>query len=113
MSDRDEEIQKRQAAALSAIKAAFGTEDDEEGGTLFVFLHLEELDGGYWERHLDDPSPDPIRVLDLLVLRRHWGYVEDDGIDIFDFTLPDDITDYVISVAFDDDGEVDSILMES
>jgi len=114
MPAENDEIQRRQAAALSAIKAAYGTEDDEEDATLFVSHHLEELDASYWEKHLGEASPEPVRVLDLLVLRSHWGYDgdDDDGIDIFDFTLPDGVTDYVISVAFDEDGEVESVLME-
>ncbi|MUI16138.1 DUF2004 domain-containing protein [Massilia dura] len=33
--------------------------------------------------------------------------------DVFDFSLPDDVTDYVISVRFDDSGEVENISMES
>jgi hypothetical protein len=50
------------------------------------------------------------------VLRSHWGDDDDgdeEGIDTFDFTLPDEVTDYVISVRFDEDGEVESVSMES
>ena len=31
----------------------------------------------------------------------------------FDFTLPDDVTNYVVSVHFDETGEIDDIDMES
>jgi hypothetical protein len=31
----------------------------------------------------------------------------------FDFTLPGDVTDYVVSVRFDEKGEIDSLCMES
>lgn len=47
------------------------------------------------------------------MLRSHWGDEDDDGIDTFDFTLPEDITDYVISVRFDEEGQVEEITMES
>jgi len=47
------------------------------------------------------------------VLRSHWGDDDDNGLEVFDFTLPDDVTDYVISVRFDANGEVEEISMES
>jgi len=114
MSANTKEIEKRIEVALSAIKAAYGTSDDEFGATLFVSHHLEELDASYWEKHLETASPDPIRVLEMLTLSSHWGDEDDDdGIDIFDFTLPGEVTDYVISVSFDDNGNVENITMES
>jgi hypothetical protein len=105
------EIKKREATARAAIKTAFGTADDEFGATLFVSHHLEELDSSYWKKHLSTQTPDPHRVLELLELRSHWG--GQDEINTFDFTLPEDATNYVISVAFDEDGEVSGITMES
>jgi hypothetical protein len=108
------EIQRREKAALAAIKKAFGTEEDEFGATLFVSHHLDEIDGIYWQKHLGTAQPDPSRVLDLLELRSHWGEEDDDeGIGTFDFTLPAGITNYVISVRFDGDGQVEEISMES
>ena len=104
------EIKRREAAALAAIKSAFGT-DDEYGATLFVSHHLEELDPGYWKKHLSTETPEPHLILNLLVLRSHWG--GNDEIETFDFTLPDQVTDYVISVRFDDSGDVSEIAMES
>ena len=111
MLTNPDEIKKREAAAQAAIKKAFGTADDEFGATLFVSHHLEELDSSYWKKHLSTETPEPRRVLELLELRSHWG--GDDEIDTFDFTLPADATNYVISVAFDEDGDVSGITMES
>ncbi|HRY49500.1 MAG TPA: DUF2004 domain-containing protein [Candidatus Paceibacterota bacterium] len=105
------EIKKREAAARAAIKKAYGTADGEDGPTLFVSHHLEELDAAFWKQHFSTERPDPQRILDGLVLRSHWG--GDDEIDTFDFTLPDEATQYVISVAFDEDGVVAGIAMES
>jgi Protein of unknown function (DUF2004) len=105
------EIRKREAAARAAIKRVFGTSDDEYGATLFVSRHLEELDSAYWKKHLSAESPNPHLVLSLLELRSHRG--GDDGTGTFDFTLPEQVTNYVISVRFNDDGDVSEITMES
>jgi hypothetical protein len=106
-----EEIKRREAAARAAIKKAFGTADDEFGATMFVSHHLEELDSVYWKKHFSTERPDVHRILESLVLRAHWG--GDDELDTFDFTLPEEVTQYVISVAFDESGEVSGITMES
>ena len=106
-----DEIEKREKAAIAAIRSAFGTEDDESGATLFVEHHLEEIGSEYWQKHFGIPKPEPIKVLGILVLRSHWG--GDDDIETFDFTLPENVTDYVISVRFDESGQVEDISMES
>ena len=105
------EIKRREAAARAAIKSAFGTSDDEHGATLFVSHHLEELDSSYWRKHLSTETPEPRLVLDLLELRSHWG--GDDEMENFDFTLPEDVSNYVITARFDDAGDVCEITMES
>ena len=105
------EIDKREKTAIAAIRNAFGTNEDESGATLFVEHHLEEIEGEYWQKHLGSTNPEPISVLDILVLRSHWG--GDDEIETFDFTLPEDVTDYVISVRFDESGKVEDVSMES
>ena len=107
------EVDKRKELALKAIKESYGTEEGEYGATLFVSHHLEELNADFWEKHCGDASPDPVKVLDLLVFDTHWGDDEDDGLEHFDFTLPDEVTNYVLSVCFDESGNVDEISMES
>jgi hypothetical protein len=107
----DSELARREAAARQAIKTGFDMEDEESGVAMFVAFHLEELEPGYWEPHTGTQRPDPSAVLDILVLREHWG--EKDDLEIFDFTLPGDVTNYVISVRFDAKGKVDEISMES
>ncbi|OEZ62933.1 DUF2004 domain-containing protein [Duganella sp. HH105] len=106
-----DEVVRREKLAIAAIKRAMGTEDGDVN--LFVSHHLDELDGEYWLKHLGTESPDATQILDIIRLRSHWGGDEIDGIKNFDFTLPDDVTDYVISVSFDETGEVDEISMES
>lgn len=112
MSASRDEIERRQKAALAAIKRAFGAKEDECGATLFVSHHLNEIEDSYWQKHLGTANPAPSRVLEILELRSHWGE-EEDGIDTFDFTLPGGVTDYVISVRFDETGSVEDITMES
>jgi hypothetical protein len=111
MASSEVEIRRREAAARAEFHRAVGTADDEFGATLFVSHHLDELDPSYWKKHLSTETPDPRRVLDLLVLKSHWG--GDDELDAFDFTLPEEITDYVLSVAFDESGAITGMTMES
>jgi hypothetical protein len=111
MSIDNATIQKRIEAARAAIKDAYGTEDDECGATLFVSHHLEEIEPTYWEGQFGIASPEAIRILDSLVLRSDVG--EDDEIDTLDFTLPGDVTNYVLCVSFNEDGGVEDISMES
>lgn len=94
--------------ALQGIKDSSGTEVGEYGIDEFVFHHLEELPHSYWEKHLGTCKPSAGQVMDLLVLQSKW---EDE--EVYDFTLPDDVTDYIISVSFDENGTIESIVMES
>nr|WP_232118584.1 DUF2004 domain-containing protein [Luteimonas sp. XNQY3] len=95
---------------MDAIEQAFGTEVGEDGINLFVEHHLAELPESYWQQHLQSGTPEPSTVIKLLELRSSWG---DDDIEYFDFTLPGEVTDYVVSVHFDDTGSIDGISMES
>jgi hypothetical protein len=105
-----DEVTRRANLALDAIRRAFGTSEDEFGATLFVKHHLEEIPESYWQQHLGTSKPEPASVLKLLQLRSNWG---ENDIETFDFSLPDDVTNYVISVHFDDSGTIDGISMES
>jgi hypothetical protein len=107
------EIKRREQAALAAIQSVFGTQADEYGVTLFVSHHLEEIESAYWQEHLGSDRPEARSVLGLLQLRSHWGDEGEEGIDVFDFSLPGDVTNYVISVRFDETARVETITMES
>ena len=111
MPAKRDEIEKRKNIALAAIRSAFGTEEDEYGATLFVSHHLDEIEETYWRKHLGAARPEPSRVLDILELRSYLSGEEDEGTETFDFTLPEGITNYVISVHFDESGQVDEIMM--
>jgi hypothetical protein len=43
----------------------------------------------------------------------HWSDEDAEGIGVFDSTLPGKVTNYVISVRFDEAGEIEDIAMES
>ena len=104
------EVEKRAKLALEAIRKAYGTEAGEFSTTLFVGHHLEELPRDYWLERIGTDAPNPAAVLDLLEFKSNWG---DDDIENFDFSLPGDVTNYVLSARFNDAGEVDEISMES
>ena len=113
MPHSPQEIARRTSAALTAIRDSADENDEDSGVALFASHHLEELDAAYWQNHVGTSRPTAKQVLDLLVLSSHWSDDDDDGIETFDFTLPDDVTNYVISVRFDESGEVEDISMES
>lgn len=113
MNDNTNEVARRAMVAQAAIKQALVDNDGDSCVALFVSHHLEEIGASYWQQYAGTPSPSPTQVLDLLELRSHWGAEDDNGIDTFDFTLPGDVTDYVIAVRFDESGNVESVEMES
>lgn len=108
----EDEVLRREAMARAAIKQSLGTAEAEASADLFASYHLEELEEEYWQKHLGTRIPEPIRIFDILELRSHWGDGDDNGLDVFDFTLPGDVTDYVISVRFDETGDIEDISME-
>ena len=111
MSKSNKEIARRTTAALAAIKQSLDEEDS--AAALFASHHVEELDAAYWKKYAGTTKPSAKQVVDLLELRSHWGDEDEDGIDTFDFTLPGDVTNYVVSVCFDEDGKVEDVSMES
>ena len=118
MTANADEIGRRRNVAMDAIRRVHGTRSDEHGATLFVSHHLNELGDEYWLKHCGVSRPTATQILDVLVFKKHWGCddndeIDDQSIDTFDFTLPDDVTNYVICVEFDDNGDVDDVSMES
>ena len=104
------EFERRKILAFVAIRQAHGTEGGPDSVDLFVAHHLEELPEGYWQDRVATATPDALAVIGLLVFRSSWGK---NDLETFDFTLPGDVTNYVVSVHFDEAGEIDGIDMES
>lgn len=111
MSKADKEIERRTKTALTAIKQALSERESEVA--MFASHHISELDAEYWKERAGTAKPTAKQVIDLLELQSHWGDDGEEGIDTFDFTLPGEVTDYLISVRFDEEGEVESVSMES
>ena len=107
------ELSRRTKIALEAIKRSLGTEAGEYGATLFAAHHLDELDQSYWQAHLKTDRPAPVQVIELLCLQSHSSDDDDDDLDTLDFALPGDVSNYILSVSFDENGEIDEISMES
>jgi len=103
-------LAQRESLARQAIAAAFDPLDRDSPVSLFVFHHLEELDAAEWQVLLGTARPTPDAVLASLVMASSWG---EDDCEVFDFTLPNEVTDYVIAVRFDEQGRVAGIGMDS
>lgn len=113
MPPNEAEVRRREKLALEAIRRSFGTEEGEHAATLFASHHLDELEPAYWQTHLQTGRPQPADVLSILRLESHWSEDDEDGIDMFDFSLPGNVTQYLLCVRFDELGRVVSIDMES
>jgi hypothetical protein len=113
MNPHEREVVRRENLARQRIaEAADGTEEGAAVG-MFVNHHLSELEPPYWVKHFGQPRPSREAVIKGLVLHKHWGEEDEDGIDVFDFTLPGRATDYKLAVYFESDGTVDHLTMES
>jgi hypothetical protein len=107
------DLEKRVKVALESIREAYGTEAGEFGTTLFVEHHLAELPPDYLRKYTGSEAPEPAAILALLELKDHWGDEGDDDLENLDFSLPGDVTDYVLSARFDESGNIEEITMES
>ncbi len=109
-SSKRKELSRREVAAREAIAAIHGTAGDELGVTLFVSHHLDEVDSAYWRKHTGSDKPEPQQVLDMLELRTD---PEEESMETLDFSLPENVTDYVVCVEFEESGDIVRIAMES
>jgi hypothetical protein len=88
-------------------------------GTVETYLshHAEELGEKDLARIFGVDDPDDLTIghlIDALQLKRIGLYPEsDDYVAVFDFTIDEEATDYVLAVEFDPDGEVFGISMDS
>ena len=101
-----ENLEKR---ALEAIKNAYGTPEGKDNVTEFVTYCQNEIHFAYWMKFLDTMRPEPQQVLDMLYFASHWS---DGAADVLEFALPEDILDSVLSVQFDEDGNLVDIAID-
>lgn len=99
--------------ALAKIKSLYGTPQGEFGPTLFVSHHLDEIEKADWLRVLKTENPTSKQVLDSLVLVGKWSSTDSAVDDIYDFSLPDNLTNYLLSVHFSENGTIEDVSMES
>jgi len=100
------------AIALDKIRSVRGTEEGEYSTDLFVSLHLEELDEQVLRSMLGGEIPTSQNLLDALVFVGAWSSKDDGAVDVYDFSLPDDVSQYLLSVRFEGDVPI-SVAMES
>lgn len=105
--------EKRIELAKAKICSSYGTEDGEFSSNLFVELHLEEMESEYWIEHFDCEKPSPQTLLNGLLLIDSWDSEEDGVIDTYDFSLPNDASNYMLSVRFDSKDNIIEFNMES
>lgn len=106
------DIKNYEKVARERIKPLLGTPEGEYGPTLFASHHLNELAPDYWLEVCGTTKPDAVKILDSLVLVAAWSSQDDDNIDVFDFSIPNAVSNYVLSARFED-GEVVEVSMES
>lgn len=99
-------------AALATLKSLCGTSAGEDSVTLFVDHHLAELEPDYFSQTYGTPTPEAPQILASLILVDSWSSEDDGNVDVFDFSLPGNVTDYLLSVRFSGD-DIEDISMES
>ncbi len=81
---------------------------------LFAKHHRDEIPSEYWTDHIGTGNPSLDEILSILVpvdSDDEENELEDD--DVIDFTLPSEVTQYVLCVSLDESGEIVDISMES
>lgn len=106
-------LTQRQNLALAKIQSTYGSPEGEFGATMFVAHHLQEIDENYWIETFGTEAPSPSEIIKALVLVSNWSSEDDGHLDMFDFSLPGNVTDYLLSVRFNSDGVVEDVAMES
>ncbi|MEP3888995.1 MAG: DUF2004 domain-containing protein [Hellea sp.] len=106
-------MDEKAKTALAKIKSLHGTPEDEFGTTLFVSHHLEEISKADWLKVLKTETPTSEQILDALILIGAWSSSDDDVIDTYDFSLPDNLTNYPLSACFSEDDKNIEVSMES
>ena len=101
--------------ARAAIQAQFEQQDEDGEVQLFIQHHLDELEASYWLQHTGTATPQAAQVLQMLVLSPHieWELEDEDDSYVVDFVLPDEVSQYVLCVEFDQDEQLLDICMES
>jgi hypothetical protein len=102
--------------AREALRAEF-TEKPEGTVSTYLSHHAEELGEKELLRIFSTVDPDELTIdhlLDAMYLKRIGLYPDsDDYVAVFDFTIDEEATDYLLAVEFDADGDVFGVSMDS
>jgi hypothetical protein len=102
--------------ARDAFKAEFNEKSEGQVGT-YLSHHAEELGEKDLLRIFGTSDPDDLGIdhlLDALQLRRIGLYPgAEDYCAVFDYTIDQEATDYILAVEFDNDGELYGISLDS
>jgi hypothetical protein len=103
--------------ARDAFKAEFAEKPDEGSVGIYLSHHAEELGEKDLLRIFGTADPDDLdidQLLDALQLKRIGLYPGSEGYcAVFDYTIDEEATDYLLVVEFDSDGGVYGISMDS
>ena len=116
MSADKQTIDKRVAEANAALIEDLKLPGDESDVREYIEHHLEEVESEYWTKQFGESKPAIDMVASRLVVKPFWMEEALEGeadLDRVDFTLPGDITDYVLCVEYAEDGKSYEITMES
>jgi hypothetical protein len=104
------------STARSAIRADFA-EDPEGSSSLYLSHHADEFSDEERAQHFGSRDAKSLGVEQLLKaihLKRIGLYPDsDDYVAVFDYTIDEDATNYVLAVEFDEAGAVIGISMDS
>jgi hypothetical protein len=102
--------------AREALRVEF-TEKPEGTVSTYLSHHAEELSEKDLLRIFTTSDPDELTIdhlLDSLYLKRIGLYPDsDDYVAVFDFTIDEQATDYLLAVEFDAEGDVFGVSMDS
>jgi hypothetical protein len=105
-----------ESAARKAIEADFTSDPDSSSG-LYLSHHAEELSAGERLKYFGSKDASTLNVQHLLRslhLQRIGLYPDsEDYVAVLDFSVDPDVTQYILAVAFDAEGEVVGVSMES
>jgi len=101
--------------ARAAILDAPNSDADEDPVTFYAAHHIQELEPEDLRALFDTDAPTVAAFLAKLSLRSLCIYPDedDDAFAVFDYTISEELTQYVLAVGFDRGGNALSIDMES
>jgi len=100
--------------AFSAIAADYDLEEESETARFYLQHHIDEFTKDELSDIFGEEEINKESFMNSLILQRVGIYPEDDeSFVIFDIQFPDEFTNYLMAVTFDDANELSCISMES